>query len=173
MKSDNKISVTVDWDLEYDEESLNERIENNIVEKATKIYLEKLDKKFAATLEKLLYDQAYKIVKGINKFELDKCNTNGIKETISIENFLIKKSIESLEIKRDSYGRTGSSASNEQRTPIDWIVKGIIEDKQNGFSAALLTEIEKTNRAFQDKLQEMVTKTLTPVYVKLIEKLNS
>jgi len=170
---DNKISITVDWDLEYDEASLNRRIEDTIVREATKKYLENLEKSFGKKLEKMLHDQAFKIVKNINKFELDKCNSNGIKETISMEDFIIKKSIESLEIKRDEYGRTGHNARNEQRTMIEWVVKDMLKGSENSFKESLKNKIQIIEKEYQDKLQDMVTTVLTPIYTKLIEKLNS
>ena len=47
---DNKISINVEWDLEYDEGSLNERIENEIVKEATKKHLVNLEKSFEKKL---------------------------------------------------------------------------------------------------------------------------
>ena len=104
---ENKIQVTVDWDMEWNEESLNEQIEQSVIRKATEVYLSGLEKTFEKKLEKMLHDQAFKIVKNINSFELDKCNKDGLKETISMEDYIIQKTIESLDIKRDKSGRTG------------------------------------------------------------------
>lgn len=170
---ENKISITVDWDLEYSEESLNREIENAVIDAATKKYLEKLDNTFAEKLETMLHEQAYKIVKGINRFQLDKCNKDGLKETISMEDYIIKKSIESIDVKRDSYGRTGHNANSEQRTMIEWTIKDIVTRGDNEFIKSLKKEIIKIENEYQNKLQDMVTKTLAPVYKKLVEKLNN
>lgn len=170
---DNKISITVDWDLDYDEESLNKRIEDTIIREASKKYLADLENKFAEKLEKMLHDRAFKIVKSINKFQLDKCNKDGLKETISMEDYIVKKSIESIDIKRDKYGRTGYDAEKDKRTIVEWTVNKIITEKDNGFYASLENEIDRIEKEYQLRLQDMVTKTLTPIYKKLIEKLNS
>lgn len=171
---ENKISITVDWNLEYDEQSLNSRIEDTIVREATKMYLENLDKSFAKKLEKLLNDQAFKIVKNINRIELDKCNTNGLKESISLEDFIINKATESLTIKRDKYGQIdGYNSEKDKRTIVEWVVNDIISSNKSKFQESLRTEIEKIEKEFQNNLEKMVTKTLTPIYVKLTEKLNS
>jgi len=159
--------------MEYDEQSLNERIENEIVNMATKKYLENLEKSFAVKLEKMLHDQAFKIVKNIKNFQLDKCNKDGLKETISMEDYIIKKSIESIDIKRDEYGKTGYDARSDQRTMLEWTIKDIILNKKNEFTEKLKSEINIISDEYQSKLQDMVTKTLSPIYTKLIEKLNS
>jgi hypothetical protein len=170
---ENKISITVDWDLEYDEGSLNDRIETAIINAATQKYLNDLDASFAEKLEQMLHDQAFKIVKDIKRFQLDKCNSSGIKETISMEDFIIKKSIESLEIKRDKQGRASGNYSNDdKRTMVEWVIADTVTSSNSEFMKVLKRKIEKIEKEYQDKLQEMVTKTLAPVYSSLVEKLN-
>jgi hypothetical protein len=169
---DNRISITVDWDLEYDESSLNERIEDAIIRKATDSYIVNVEKNFRQKLETSILDQVQKIVKGINRIELDQCNKSGIKEVISMEDYIIKKAIEALDKKTDQYGRDDYNSRDEKRTAIGWVVKDIITSKEQQFQKELRVQIGKIEAEFQKTLQEMVTKTLTPIYTKLVEKLN-
>lgn len=171
--NDNKISITVDWDLDWNEKSLNHQIEQAIVKAATKQYLKGLEKTFEKKLETMLHEQAFKIVKNINSFELDKCNADGLKETISMEDYISKKAIESLGVARDVYGQTGHTARSEKHTMIEWVVKKTIEQKDNVFTKELKTQIDQIEAEYQAKLQGMVTKTLAPIYSKLVDKLNS
>ena len=173
---DNKININVEWDLELDETSLNEQIEQSIISAATKEYMDGLEKTFEGKLESMLHKQAYKIVKNIGEFELDKCNANGLKETISIEDFIAKKAVESLNVKTNSSGEVGNNGYNNRekfRTTIEWVIHDVIIDKDNQFIEAMKKQIAVIEKEYQDKLQEIVGVTLSPIYKKLVDKLNS
>jgi len=167
------MKITVEYNPEWEESSINDKIESKIVEVATRKYLENLNETFGKKIEELIYVQAQAIVKGITKIELDQCNKNGLKEVISIEDFIVKKAIESLTVKVDSRGRNDYNSGSEKRTPVEWLVNEHLKTKNNSFANELKSQINKIEQEFQNKLKEMVNTTLAPIYQKLVNKLNS
>jgi hypothetical protein len=173
-KMENKpIEVTVTWNPNYDEGSLNDRIENAIIKKVSDLYIETIDKKFKSKVDELVTSAVSLMIKDIKTIPLDTCDLEKgqIKKSMNLRDYIVQRAVDSLKVKCDSYGRTDSGASSDKKTPIEWQISKTIN--QSAFTKELQIEIQRVQNEYQTNLRTMITSALAPIYEQLLLKLKS
>ncbi|MFA5234160.1 MAG: hypothetical protein WC390_07155 [Sulfurimonas sp.] len=167
------INVNVEWKPDYDEGSLNQRIQDAIVDKVVKQYIETIDKSFKSKLDTMITDAVKIMIKDIKTIPLDTCDLEkgAVKKSMLLRDYIIQRAVDSLKLKTDEAGRSDSSAYNERRTPIEWVVKRHIND--GDFSKAIQSEILRVQNEYKINLRNLVNDAIAPVYEQILLKLKS
>lgn len=164
------MEIVVNWEPSFDSNDLNEEVKKAIADKMIADYMDNIEESFTKKMEELILTEAQKIVHGMSKIYVDKCNTSGVKESMTIEQFIIQTATDSLTNRVDRNGRSGHNASGDRRTPIEWFITDTIDGGKNNFGSELKTQCVKIERDYAASLEAMVNKTLAPLYKKLREQ---
>lgn len=166
------MKIEIDFTPEYNEGELQQSIKDAIVDKMLATYMTDIEKSFTKKLESQILIEVNKIVRGMSKIYVEKCDTkDGVKESMTIEQFVISKATGALTTKIDSCGRTDYNSNNDKRTPIEWLVQKSLEGGQNEFVRELQLQCDNIKSKYQEDLEKMVVKTLAPLYKKLREQI--
>jgi hypothetical protein len=160
-------------EIELDECSLKSRIEDKIINTVVNGYLKEVEPFFKKKIEQLVVTEAQKTITSIKKIPLDKCDISGLKQTMTLDEYIIKQFLGSLSIKVDEQGRNGnnSSAYSDRRTPIEWAIHKAMTS--GGMKKEIDSVVKKVEENYKASINELIMKTLSPIYEQLLLKLKS
>jgi hypothetical protein len=169
-----KESIKIEIDLNkiyIDEERLKSQIEERIINTVVNGYLKEVEPLFKKKIEQLVIAEAQKTVTSIKKIPLDKCDIAGIKQTMTLDEYIIKRFIDSLSVRVDDQGRSDSYSYGDKKTPIDWAIFNAM--KSGGMKKEIDVVVQKVNEYYRASINELIMKTLNPIYEQLLLKLKS
>lgn len=168
------MKIELDFTPDYNSEELQQSIKDAIVDKMLETYMTNIEKSFTKKLETQILTEVNKIVKGMSKIYVEKCDTkDGVKESMTIEQFVISKATGALTTKVDDYGRSDYNSSNNKKTPIEWLVEKSLKNGQNEFVKELQEQCDNIRNQYQADLEKMVVKTLAPLYKELRKQIKA
>ena len=170
-----EIKVEITWNPNYDSGSMNDRIQNAIVEKVTEQYIQTVDKKFKEKLDEMITQSVSLMIKDIKTIALDTCDLEkgSIKKSMTLRDYIIQRAVDSLKIMVDENGRNSKDqySNSEKKTIMEWTIQKTL--KNSTFSTALNAEIKRIQDEYQANIRNMVTSSLAPIYEQLLLKLKS
>lgn len=168
-KKQNVIKVSLQYQPGWDQDTLNQKIENQVVDVAVNRLLTNIEGKLTNKVEQLVSDQAMSIIENLDEIRLTPCSTNGLKETVTLKQFIIQKALDVLKARVDE--SSGRKTEYSGISYIEYIVKKLLSEERSKFYSAVKKEIEKVSETFTKSLEEIVSKLLAPEYLKLRKKL--
>lgn len=165
----NKIKVSFDWDPNWNNESLQNQIEVEIIKTSVNKFISNIEANFTKKIEELVFKRVSETLSNIDEITITPCSINGIKEPMTFKQFIIKKAIESFEKGVNYYGEINGSRDYKNIT--EYIIKKELLKEKGVLSNKLQEEINFINDTYIKSLNEMVTKTLGPIYKELLKEL--